>query len=86
MTLGPFSKQEHVAITTLGLEFAAAEILGAAIGLWLDKKWNMSPWFLVMGVLAGFALGIYIIWRAAQEMDNQNHLPAQQVKHKHERS
>lgn len=70
--IGPFSKQEHIAITTLGLEFAAAEILGAGVGWWLDKKWDSSPWMLLIGVGTGFALGLYMIWRGAQEMERQD--------------
>lgn len=68
MSLKDFSKQEHVVITTLGLEFAAAEILGGGLGFWLDKKYHTSPWFLITGVIAGFMLGMYIVWRRAQEM------------------
>ncbi len=71
MSLGPFSRQEHLVITTLGLEFAVAELLGGALGIWLDKKWETSPWMLVLGVLGGFALGMYRIIRFAQEMDRQ---------------
>ena len=29
MAIGPFTKKDHVEITTLGLEFAVSEILGA---------------------------------------------------------
>ncbi|MBR4355515.1 MAG: AtpZ/AtpI family protein [Elusimicrobiaceae bacterium] len=71
MSLGPFSRQEHLVITTLGLEFAVAELLGGALGIWLDKKWETSPWMLVLGVLGGFTLGMYRIIRFAQEMDRQ---------------
>lgn len=68
MKTGPFSKQDHLAITTLGLEFATAEILGAALGLWLDGKWGTSPWMFLGGVAGGFALGMYMIVRGAQAM------------------
>lgn len=67
--MGPFSKQDHVQITTLGIEFATAEIVGAWLGWWLDGKWNTSPWMLLVGVGAGFALGMYIIIRAAYPAD-----------------
>ena len=72
MTPGPFSKKEHIAITTLGLEFAAAQFLGAYLGYWADKKWDTSPWLLFVGVAVGFALGLYIIVRTAQEMERQD--------------
>lgn len=68
MSLKDFSAQDHVAITTLGLEFAASEILGAGLGFWLDKKYQTSPWLLVTGAVAGFMLGMYIVWRRAKEM------------------
>lgn len=71
MTLKSFSKQDHLVITTLGLEFAAAEILGGGAGLWLDNKWGTSPWLFLLGVCGGFALGMYMIIRGAQEIHRQ---------------
>lgn len=70
--MGPFSKQDHLVITTLGLEFAVAELLGAGAGLYLDTKWGTTPWLFLFGVAAGFTLGMYIIIRGAQEMERQN--------------
>ena len=72
MAVGPFSKQDHLQITTLGMEFAVAEILGAGLGLWLDSKCNTHPWLFLLGVAGGFALGLYMIIRGAQDMDRQN--------------
>ena len=76
MALKSFSKQDHLIITTLGLEFAAAEILGGGVGLWLDKKWDTSPWLFLLGVCGGFAVGMYMIIRGAQEMTRQETTPA----------
>ena len=70
--MGPFSKQDHLVITTLGLEFAAAELLGAGVGLYLDKKWSTAPWLFLLGVAVGFALGMYMIIRGAQEMERKD--------------
>ncbi|MBO7191455.1 MAG: AtpZ/AtpI family protein [Elusimicrobiaceae bacterium] len=69
MSLKDFSAKDHVAITTLGLEFAAAEMLGAGVGFWLDKKYQSSPWFLLAGAVVGFMLGMYIVWRRTKEME-----------------
>ena len=66
-----FSTQEHVQITTLGTEFAVAEILGVGVGFWLDGKLGSSPWMLLLGAAAGFFLGFYIVLRAANEMSKQ---------------
>ena len=71
MSLKDFSAQDHVAITTLGLEFATAEILGVGFGFWLDKKYNSSPWFLVAGAVFGFMLGMYIVCRRAKDMERE---------------
>ena len=65
MPLGPFSAKEHVEITSLGMEFALTIIAGGGLGYWLDKKCGTSPWLLVIGVLSGFALGLYIVIRSA---------------------
>ena len=80
MALKDFSKQEHVVITTLGLEFAVAEILGGGLGFLLDKKWGTSPWLLLAGVCAGFALGMYMVLRGAQAMQRQENLTKQTEK------
>lgn len=71
MALGPFSKQDHLQISSLGMEFAVAEILGTGLGFWLDSKWGTTPWMLLVGVAGGFALGFYMIWRAAKEMEKK---------------
>lgn len=71
MVLKSFSAQDHVAITTLGLEFAVAEILGVGLGFWLDKKYQSSPWLLVAGAVVGFMLGMYIVWRRAKDMERE---------------
>ena len=84
MPLGPFSKEDHLQITTLGTEFAVAEMLGTALGFWLDRKWGTTPWMLLAGVAAGFALGFYIVLRAAKDMEKQ--IKTQQVKKRNGRS
>ncbi len=71
MAFGPFSKQDHLEITTLGMEFAVSEILCTGAGYWLDQKCGTFPWCLVGGAAAGFALGLYQIIRAARNMAQQ---------------
>ncbi|WP_428074978.1 AtpZ/AtpI family protein [Candidatus Avelusimicrobium luingense] len=71
MALNDFSKQDHVAISSLGMEFALAEVLGCGVGYWLDKRWGTLPWMLIAGVFCGFGLGIYIVWRRAKELARQ---------------
>ena len=68
MALNDFSKQDHMAISSLGMEFALAEVLGCGVGYWLDKRWGTLPWMLIAGVFCGFGVGLYIVWRRAQEL------------------
>ncbi len=71
MGFGGFSKQDHLQISSLGMEFAVAELLGIGLGFWLDSKCGTTPWMLLVGAVVGFALGFYIIFRAAKEMERQ---------------
>ena len=44
--------------STLGLTIVIATFIGLALGLWLDRVFNTSPWltviFLIAGIIAGF--------------------------------
>ncbi len=76
MAKNPFSVQDHAEITTLGMEFALAEILGALVGWWLDEKFGTIPWCLIGGVFLGFAVGFYRVCQvarsAAKQKENKN--------------
>ena len=44
--------------STLGLSIVIATFIGLALGLWLDRVFNTSPWLtvilLIVGIIAGF--------------------------------
>lgn len=46
-------------------EFAVAVGLGALAGWGLDKWLGTAPWLLIVGVLVGFALGLFLLVRMA---------------------
>ena len=71
MPLGPFSAKDHLEITTLGTEFALAEIVGVAAGYWLDNKFGTLPWCLVGGAVLGFVLGMWRIVQAARQVSKE---------------
>lgn len=71
MRIGPFSARDHVTVTTLGLEFACAVGVSTAAGYWADKRWGCVPWLTVTGVLAGFALGMYILVKEAKRLSRE---------------
>ena len=66
MALSPFSGKDAGDITSLGMEFALAELLGAFAGYWLDTKFGTLPWCLLGGVALGFCVGLYRIVTAAK--------------------
>jgi len=45
-------------LSTIGIELAVSIVIGLAFGLYLDKKFDTSPWltliFLVLGIIAGY--------------------------------
>ena len=71
MPLGPFSAKDHVIITSLGLEFATAVALGVTGGFFADRYFGTKPWGIVLGVLLGFALGMYIVVKEAHRLIQQ---------------
>lgn len=69
--LGPFSPQDHLVITTLGLEFAVAVALGVGGGFWIDTRFSSAPWGMVGGVFCGFALGMYILIKESRRLSQE---------------
>jgi ATP synthase protein I len=52
------SIKELAYFSSLGLSVSLSIFIGLAIGVYLDRRWDSSPWctliFLVLGILAGF--------------------------------
>ncbi|UCG22140.1 MAG: AtpZ/AtpI family protein [Deltaproteobacteria bacterium] len=57
--------------STLGLTIVIATFIGLALGLWLDRVFNTSPWltviFLIIGIIAGFRNFYRFMSRRAKE-------------------
>jgi len=51
-----------------GTELAAIILTGLLAGYWLDGVWRTSPWFTVLGAMAGMALGLYQLIRLARAL------------------
>lgn len=62
-------------IIAAAMQFAAAVILMLLLGMWLDGKFGTSPWLLITGLAAGFAVGLYsflrTVQRVARNIDNE---------------
>ena len=58
----------------IGLQFAFVILVFTAAGMWLDRRFGTSPWFLFVFVFAGAGGGFYSMYRkvtAAQRRDAQ---------------
>ena len=69
MRYGPFAAQDFATISTLGMEFAVAVALGVCGGYYFDRKMGSAPWGTLVGVLVGFALGMYIVIKEAKRLE-----------------
>ncbi len=49
----------------LGTHIAASMIIPVVIGIYVDKKWNLSPWGVIIGALVGFGSMISIVIKLA---------------------
>jgi len=53
----------------IGLEIAVGVALGYLIGVWVDRRWNSSPWGVLAGTMIGLAGGLYLLIRDAFRMN-----------------
>lgn len=49
--------------TAMTGQLAASVWLGYWLGSWADRLWGTRPWLMVVGLLAGLAIGVYGIVR-----------------------
>lgn len=49
----------------LGTHIAASMIIPVVIGIYVDNRWNFSPWGVIIGALFGFGSMISIVLKLA---------------------
>ena len=52
------------ALSTVGLSFVLAIVIGTAFGWWIDGKLGTSPWGFLIGFVFGIAAGVLNVYRA----------------------
>jgi ATP synthase protein I len=51
------------ALSTVGLSFVLALVIGTAFGWWLDGKLGTSPWGFIVFFFLGLAAGVLNVYR-----------------------
>jgi F0F1-type ATP synthase assembly protein I len=55
------------AMSTVGLSFVLAVVLGALAGLWLDGLLGTSPWLFLLFFFLGVVAGVINVYRMAKK-------------------
>jgi F0F1-type ATP synthase assembly protein I len=56
-------------LSTIGLSFVFALVIGFAGGYWLDGVFGTSPWLSFVGFFLGLAAGVLNVYRVMQLAD-----------------
>lgn len=59
------SMRQLGALSTVGLSFVLAMVLGALFGWWLDNWLGTSPWFFFLFFFFGLVAGVLNVYRTA---------------------
>ena len=51
------------ALSTVGLSFVLAIVIGTAAGYWVDGRFGTKPWGFFVGFFLGLAAGILNVYR-----------------------
>jgi ATP synthase protein I len=54
------------ALSTVGLSFVIAIVLGAAAGIWIDRTFGTGPWGLLVFFFLGLIAGALNVYRATK--------------------
>jgi F0F1-type ATP synthase assembly protein I len=60
---------DTLSASSVGLEFGLSVVLCVLLGLWLDGKWDTSPWMMLLGLALGLAAGFTSLLRNLRRAD-----------------
>lgn len=70
MAIGPDARTLKTLgqLSTIGIAFVLALVLGFGAGLWLDRRLGTSPWLSLIGFAMGLAAGILNVVRTMRSV------------------
>ncbi len=51
------------ALSSVGLSFVLALVLGTALGVWIDNRFGTSPWGFLICFVLGLVAGVLNVYR-----------------------
>ncbi len=67
--MGKLFSKDFLQAWTVGLNLVFATFIGLAIGYFLDKLFNTSPWLTIIFLILGIVAGFRELWRLAAKED-----------------
>ena len=58
-------------LSTLGLEMGVSVGVGVYGGIWLDRKFNTSPYLTIFGIIVGFGAAIKSFMRVIKKLQKE---------------
>jgi ATP synthase protein I len=62
---------QTLSMSSVGLEFGIAVLLGLAFGNWLDGKAGTGPWLMILFLGFGFVAGIRSLMRGMRQANRE---------------
>jgi ATP synthase protein I len=62
---------QTLSMSSVGLEFGIAVIIGLAFGTWLDGKLGSGPYMMILFLVFGFAAGVRSLMRAVTKANRE---------------
>jgi ATP synthase protein I len=62
-------------LSTIGLSFVLALVMGFAAGNWLDRRLDTRPWLSLLGFAAGLAAGVLNVVRTMKSVSTSGPPP-----------
>lgn len=77
MAIGPDARTLKTLgqLSTIGIAFVLALVLGFGAGLWLDRRLGTSPWLSLIGFAMGLAAGILNVVRTMRSVGAADRTP-----------
>jgi F0F1-type ATP synthase assembly protein I len=58
---------------SLGWNIALPLVVLALAGRWADKKFDTSPWFLLVGAMLAIGISSFLVFKKVMEINKSNH-------------